>query len=115
MGRAARAACRTSVKPAVVTSAVRAPVRMMTVLVAMVVPILMSLMSRGLAPTASIPASIPSMKSGGVDAVFAISTAPLTVSCRITSVNVPPTSTASTKRAPEAALLMRPHAVASWC
>ena len=96
MGRAARAACSTSVKPAVVTSAVRAPVRMITVLVAMVVPILMSLMSAGFAPTASMPASMPSMKSGGVDAVFATSTAPDSVSWRITSVNVPPTSTAST-------------------
>ena len=83
-------------KPAVVTSAVRAPVRMMTVLVAMVVPILMSLIAAGAAPTASMPASMPSMKSGGVEAVFATSTAPVTVSWRITSVNVPPTSTAST-------------------
>ena len=69
---------------------------MMTVLVAMVVPILMSRMSAGRAPTAAMPSSIPSMKSGGVDAVFATSTAPLTVSWRITSVKVPPTSTAST-------------------
>ena len=52
--------------------------------------------ARASAPTASIPASMPSMKSGGVDAVFAISTAPVSVSWRITSVNVPPTSTAST-------------------
>jgi hypothetical protein len=85
----------TSRKPRVVTIAAAGSRRVMSAFVATVVPWQNSATSSRRMPAAATPASTPSI-GFGVEETFATSSAPSRWSRTQTSVNVPPTSTATT-------------------